>query len=66
MVLFEWPEGLARVPDPLTAERRFAMPDPLTNGWLQLAIAAGSLLGLICFFIAARSGILRFPKPEWS
>jgi hypothetical protein len=42
------------------------MPDPLTNGWLQLAIAAGSLLGLICFLIAARSGILRFPKPEWS
>ena len=42
------------------------MGNPLTNGWLQLAIATGSLLGLICFIIALRSGTLRFPKPNIS
>jgi acyl dehydratase len=42
------------------------MGDPLTNGWLQLAIAAGALLGLICFAVALQSGTLRFPKPQWS
>lgn len=40
--------------------------DPLTNGWLQLVIAGGSLLGLICFFIALDRGSLRFPKPDLS
>lgn len=42
------------------------MGDPLTNGWVQLAIAFGSLLGLICFIVAVRSGTLRFPKPNLS
>ena len=40
------------------------MGDPLTNGWLQSAIALGALLGLICFVVALRSGSLRFPKPS--
>jgi acyl dehydratase len=42
------------------------MGDPLTNGWLQLAIAIGSMLGLLCFALALRSGQLRFPKPNLS
>ena len=42
------------------------MGDPLTNGWLQLAIAVGGLLSLICFAVALESGTLRFPRPEWS
>ena len=40
------------------------MGDPLTNGWVQLGIAAGSLLGLLCFVLALQSGTLRFPKPN--
>lgn len=42
------------------------MGDPLTNGWLQMAIATGALLGLICFVMALRSGVLRFPGVQAS
>ena len=42
------------------------MGDPLTNGWVQLAIAFGSLLGLLCFAVAVQNGTLRFPKSSLS
>jgi hypothetical protein len=38
--------------------------DVLTNGWVQLGIACGSLLGLICFAVMLQSGELRFPRPQ--
>lgn len=33
----------------------------LTNGWVQLGIAAGSLVGLLAFMIMWRGGDLRWP-----
>jgi hypothetical protein len=53
-----------QVPAPKIPRGGELMGDPLTNGWVQLAIAFGSLLGLICFFVALKSGMLRFPKPN--
>jgi hypothetical protein len=46
-----------------TTEVNDVTDDFLTNGWVQLAIAAGSLLGLICFVLMVRGGNLRFPQP---
>ncbi len=40
------------------------MSDLITNGWVQSVIAIGCLLGLLCFFAAWQSGILRFPTPK--
>lgn len=36
----------------------------LTNGWVQLVIASGALLGLVCFAVMVQRGDLRFPKPN--
>lgn len=36
----------------------------LTNGWVQLVIAGGCALGLICFLLMLETGQLRFPKPR--